>query len=95
MPTLSIRFWALNTAKCQQLVTRGEIYMGYKFRLDIHIEYSFFAEMSHKLNGVKLRDNFNGKEERRHSGVFAPGVGSTKQLWDMPEQEISSSLPIP
>ena len=36
--------------------------MGYKFRTDLHIEYPFFLEMSSKLNGVKRRDNFNGKE---------------------------------
>ena len=39
--------------------------LGYKFRTKSHIEYPFFLEISQKLNGVKRRDNFNGKETFR------------------------------
>jgi len=30
---------------------------------------------------------------KRRSGVFVPGVASTKQLWDMPNQVTPISLP--
>ena len=32
--------------------------------------------------------------EKKHSGVFAPGVGSTKQLWDTPVKATPLSLPV-
>ena len=51
--------------------------MGYKFRTDLHIEYPFFLEMSHKLNGVKRRDNFNGKETFR---CVCPRCGKHKAV---------------
>ena len=51
--------------------------MGYNFRTDIHIEYPFFLEMSHKLNGVKRRYNFNGKETFR---CVCPRCGKHKAV---------------
>tara|TARA_B100000674_G_scaffold374067_1_gene316555 strand:+ start:420 stop:767 length:348 start_codon:yes stop_codon:yes gene_type:complete len=51
--------------------------MGYNFRTDIHIEYPSFLEMSHKLNGVKRRDNFNGKETFR---CVCPRCGERKAV---------------
>ena len=51
--------------------------MGYKFRTDIHIEYPFFLEMSHKLNGVRRRDSFNGKETFR---CVCPRCGKHKAV---------------
>lgn len=77
IPTLSIRVWVLSTDKCKQLVTIGVIFMGYKFRTDLHIEYPFFVEMSRKLNGVKRRDNFNGKETFR---CVCPRCGKHKAV---------------
>ena len=50
--------------------------MGYMFRTDLHIEYPFFVEMSHKLNGVK-RDNFNGQETFR---CVCPKCGKHKAV---------------
>ena len=51
--------------------------MGYKFRTGLHIEYPFFVEMSNKLNGVKRRDNFNGKETYR---CVCPRCGKHKAV---------------
>ena len=51
--------------------------MGYKFRTGPHIEYPFFVEMSNKLNGVKRRDNFNGKETYR---CVCPRCGKHKAV---------------
>tara|TARA_Y100001933_G_scaffold33306_1_gene28133 strand:- start:255 stop:602 length:348 start_codon:yes stop_codon:yes gene_type:complete len=51
--------------------------MGYKFRTDLHIEYPFFLEMSRRLNGIKRRDNFNGKETFR---CVCPRCGKRKAV---------------
>ena len=55
----------------------GSNLVGYKFRTDLHIEYPFFLEMSRKLNGVKRRDNFNGKETFR---CVCPRCGKHKAV---------------
>ena len=51
--------------------------MGYKFRTSLHIEYPFFLDMSHKMNGIKRRDNFNGKETFR---CVCPRCGKHKAV---------------
>tara|TARA_B100001996_G_scaffold173653_1_gene132508 strand:- start:50 stop:493 length:444 start_codon:yes stop_codon:yes gene_type:complete len=35
--------------------------MGYKYIRDIHIEEPFYHTMARKLNGIKIREPFNGK----------------------------------
>ena len=66
--------------------------MGYKFRTDLHIEYPFFLEMSHKLRGLNAEIT---SMEKKHLGVCALDVGSTKRLWDMPvKRHLYPCLPV-
>ena len=61
----------------RSVYNRRDNVMGYEFKTDVNIEYPFFIEIASRLNGIKGKTLFNGKEKYQ---VFCPKCNKRKAV---------------